>query len=505
MSELLDKHDYQKLLAAETSAYPSPIPTQEVSNGEFMPNVQNERQREFEVRLKDLGERIATKHGVSRRQFLKSLSGMAAAFVAMNEVYGNFFQVDKAEAAIPEMAAERAKSLSHQFIFDDHTHFVRGDASVDSPVRRFVNLRNNTAKAGLNPELAKETQTFEHIQFKNYVKEMFLDSDTKVVMLSGAPSDVPGDWFLTNRMKFDAREKINKMAGSKRQMFQAVFTPGQPGWEEEMDRAITELKPDSWKGYTIGDVNSLEKSKYPWRMDDEKIAYPVYEKMVKSGINIVCVHKGLFTESAARKIPRMMEYASVADVGKAAKDWPQLVFAIYHSGYRHQNDPDTATAEFDKSGRLAWVSDLAEIPGKFGVNNVYADLGAVFASTSVTHPRLAAAMLGILIRGLGSDHVVWGTDSVWYGSPQWQIEALRRLEIPPEMQKQHSFEPLGPADGLVKSAVFGYNSARLYKLDLRTSMKEFENDRFAKLKKDYELAGAHRSNLAYGYIAKAET
>ena len=90
-------------------------------------------------------------------------------------------------------------------------------------------------------------------------------------------------------------------------------------------------------------------------------------------------------------------------------------------------------------------------------------------------------MLGILIRGLGSDQVVWGTDSVWYGSPQWQIEALRRLEIPPEMQKQHSFQPLGPADGLVKSAIFGYNSARLYKLDLRTSMKELENDHLAKL------------------------
>jgi hypothetical protein len=61
---------------------------------------------------------------------------------------------------------------------------------------------------------------------------------------------------------------------------------------------------------------------------------------------------------------------------------------------------------------------------------------------------------------------------------------------------------LGPADGLVKSAIFGYNSARLYNLDLRTSMKQFENDTFAKLKAEYELAGADRSNLAYGYIAK---
>ena len=76
-------------------------------------------------------------------------------------------------------------------------------------------------------------------------------------------------------------------------------------------------------------------------------------------------------------------------------------------------------------------------------------------------------MMGMLVKGLGVDHVVWGTDAVWTGSPQWQIEALRRLEIPEDMQKKYGFAPLGPADGPVKRAIFGENSARLYKYDRR--------------------------------------
>ena len=69
-------------------------------------------------------------------------------------------------------------------------------------------------------------------------------------------------------------------------------------------------------------------------------------------------------------------------------------------------------------------------------------------------------MMGQLVKGLGADHVVWGTDAVWTGSPQWQIEALRRLEIPEDMQKKYGFKPLGPADGPVKRVILGETNAR---------------------------------------------
>ena len=68
-------------------------------------------------------------------------------------------------------------------------------------------------------------------------------------------------------------------------------------------------------------------------------------------------------------------------------------------------------------------------------------------------------LLHHLLYGMGVGHVIWGTDSVWYGSPQWQIEAFRRLEIPEDLQKKHGFAPLGKADGAVKAAILGGNSA----------------------------------------------
>ena len=136
------------------------------------------------------------------------------------------------------------------------------------------------------------------------------------------------------------------------------------------------------------------------------------------------------------------------------------------------------------------------------MTNVYAELGTAFASSAVTHPRHCAAMLGILISGFGADHVLWGTDSVWYGSPQWQIEAFRRLEIPEDLQRKHRFAALGPAGGAVKSAVLGRNAARLYGVDVAAGVvpESFAEDGIATARREYVAAGGERSNLAYGFV-----
>jgi uncharacterized protein len=223
---------------------------------------------------------------------------------------------------------------------------------------------------------------------------------------------------------------------------------------------------------------------------------------VKAGVTTLCVHKGLMPADYATSWPDMWQYATVWDVGKAAKDWPQINFVIYHSAMRPFIElPDRELAQFESTGRFDWVSDLADIPAKFGVNNVYAELGCCFANTCVTHPKLAAALLGTVIKGMGVKRVLWGTDCVWWGSPQWQIEALRRLEIPLEMQKQHGYTPLGAADGPVKSAIFAGNAARLYKIDTKAMLRKASVDQIDAMKREYLAQGGLPSNLRYGYVS----
>ena len=494
----LTSEQMKQLSPAEEASFPSPVPTQIVSSEEYMPVPQTPRQKEVEARIVAMADQIARKQGLSRRRFFQTASGMAASFVAMNQVFGQFFEASEAEAATPAMADQRAQSLKHQFVFDGHTHFLRDDTRITI----FVAQRAAVGKAGWNKEIGDKEQTIDDLKYDNYFKEIYLDSDTKVALLTNAPSDIPADWFLPQDLVFKTRDKVNKAAGSRRMLAHFTITPGQPGWLEQIDKAIEIYKPDSWKGYTVGDNTHKDTSHYPWRLDDEKLMYPAYEKFAKAGIRNVCIHKGLFAAGVEKQFQNLRPYADVSDVGKAAKDWPQLNFLIYHSGYRWVGGPPAdGRAEWEQTGRVSWVSDLAEIPAKYGVKNVYGDLGQLFAWTSIAEPMLAAAIMGILVKGLGADHVLWGTDAVWTGSPQWQIEGLRRIEIPEEMQRKYGFKPLGPATGTVKQAILAGNSLRLYHMH-QAHVDAIRNDRFALIKEDYEKSGEGRSNLRYGYVVK---
>jgi uncharacterized protein len=500
MGIYLSARELAQLESAE-QAFPSPVPTQIISNGEFNPLPQTHQQQQVEGRLKVLADKHAVKLGMDRRRFLHSSCGMAAAFLALNHVFGNLFEVSEAEAAEPERVADRAKALQGQFIFDDQTHFVHDKFQQKGLLGLAV-----FAAEHWNPALTdKEKSDLYYYKFENYVRQIFLNSDTSVALLSGAPFDDPAWWLLPNEQIIEAVDIVNRIAGTRRMLGHAVVTPGQPGWLDAVDRAIDSLHPDSWKLYTIGDPLSAN-TKFPFRLDDEKLLYPFYEKAVNAGIRTICIHKGLMPADYEKSWANVWQYNTAWDIGKAAKDWPQLNFVIYHGCLQaFREPPDRVLAEFEQTGEIKWASDLARIPAQYGVTNVYAEMGTSFAASCTANPRLTAALLGTWIKGMGVDHVVWGTDSVWYGSPQWQIEALRRLEIPDDMQKKFGFAPLGAADGFVKNQLFGFNSARLYNLSLRADYAPLTRDTFAQIREEYQLAGKLddlRDNAAYGFIAK---
>ena len=90
--------------------------------------------------------------------------------------------------------------------------------------------RRSARPAGTRP-WSDKPQSIEDLKFDNYFKEVFLDSDTKIAIISSAPSEVPEDWFLTNQMTAQARARVNEMTGSRRMLSHAIFTPGSPvGW-----------------------------------------------------------------------------------------------------------------------------------------------------------------------------------------------------------------------------------------------------------------------------------
>src|SRR5262245_45955908 len=194
---MLTPEELAKLEGAET-LFPSPIPVQFVSSDEFMPAPQTAQQKEFEARIKETGAQLARKHGMTRRNFFKTAGGMAAAFAALNEVYAKnsqpVYEVLKGETTSLDVAQQRTDALKNQFVMDMHTHFLR----EGTPITAFVAQRTAVGKAGWNPALKDKPQTIQDLMFPNYVKEIFLDSETKVDCISGSYSEEPNISFLPN-------------------------------------------------------------------------------------------------------------------------------------------------------------------------------------------------------------------------------------------------------------------------------------------------------------------
>ena len=212
MSSWLSDREQMLVEGAEKISLDLPIPTQIVSNGEYLPPKQSNLQKKVEKRMVELAEENAKHLGLSRRQFLQTSCGMATAFLAMNEIYGGgVFNVSEAEARDPELTLARTNELAGQFIFDDQTHFLRDDFPHDA----ILGLGEFAAEHW-NPKLKEEGLSLTRYKFENYIAELWYRSDTKMALLSGAPFDDPSWWLLGNDQIVAARDMINDFAGTTR-------------------------------------------------------------------------------------------------------------------------------------------------------------------------------------------------------------------------------------------------------------------------------------------------
>jgi predicted TIM-barrel fold metal-dependent hydrolase len=411
-----------------------------------------DRPRAVAARRDEHAARLAPTLGMDRRRFLATSATTAALLLALNDVHGRFFDVDRADAAEPPPERPRDPEPPAKFILDMQTgHLGAGSDGASLLARRRFAAGDNPQRRAWDPALAGHPVTAEALGFESWVREVFVESETDMAVVGGTA--------LTSEDAVRSRDLVNRLAGSRRALAHGAIRPHRPGAPEEMHRLARELRVDGWTADTLGTAPGAGPD--AWRMDDEKVAYPAWERAVKLKIRTVCVQKGLLPAADYRSLTDW-RFATVEDVGRAARDWPQLNFVVAHAAFRPLLDAAGALEEYRRTGRIPWVTDLAEIPLRYRVRNVYAELSTTFASTVVAFPELTAAILGQLVKGMGPDHVLWGTDSVWYGSPQWQIEAFRRFEIPEAMQAAHGFVPLEAGRGRVKQQILGENAAWLY-------------------------------------------
>ncbi len=472
-----------------TNEAPSPIPTRIASNEEFIPPPQTPELCLFEAKLTALSEKMAKKHGLSRRAFLRTGSGMAAALFALNEVFGPCYKVTAAEVEDPKAFEE--KWPKEQFIFDVQTHHV------DIAKKWYDDTPDGKSLVGffrmLRPFAGSLEKSLEELNRAHYVKEVFGDSDTTMAVISGVPTR---DWDknpLPPDQMVATRKYVNDLAGSQRVLSHGLLRPNLGKKEfDEMERQVKELKIDAWKMYTGAEIG--EKA---WFMDDEKVAYPFWERTKKLGIKNLCVHKGLplgaFNEKACTPF----------DLEKAAKDWPDLNFVVYHSGFRGFGGLAKGTGEkvvdpqSDDPQEIPWISDILRILKKNEkIKNIYFELGSTFGQLSSAKPEMCLHMLGQMVQVAGSDHILWGTDSIWGGSPQSQIVRLRKLQMTEELMKKHKYAELTDE---VKNQIFGLNAAKLFGLDPKAKLKAIKADKLTQLRDEYRKDPSP-SNTQYGWV-----
>jgi predicted TIM-barrel fold metal-dependent hydrolase len=191
-----------------------------------------------------------------------------------------------------------------------------------------------------------------------------------------------------------------------------------------------------------------------YALDSPELGMPVIEQARDLGITTICAHKGLpLLEFDER-------FNGPEDVCALAAQYPDMDFVVFHSAYERETTEGPAGSSTTGRGidTLLAAMDANGLPPN---SNVWCELGTTWRET-MSNPTEAAHVVGKLLTRMGEDRVMWGTDAIWYGSPQPQIMAFRAFQITPEFQERYGYPELTDA---LKRKVFGLNAAALLDLD----------------------------------------
>jgi hypothetical protein len=423
-----------------------PIKLGPCSNGEFVPPPPSDLVREAARRARAEAEDAAQRLGMSRRRFL--LSSMGAALTlgvlgacstdknkATGAASGGTFSIPPGASSDPGAASSAVGGT--EAIVNVQTHLLDYAAAPGAP-----DFFSGFPQRSCGEEDPRACFSIEH-----WMEELFLRSDTGAVVLSAIPIVGDADPLSIEIMEH-ARATAARLCGDARVLLQGHAVPNVGRLDAALD-AMDEVNAAhtiaAWKVYTHAPGPG-------WSFTDatgDAFLGRVEALHAAGGTRIVAVHKGFSGGNPA---------AAPGDIGPAAKAHPDLRFTVYHSGYEG-NDEGPFVEDGQGVDRLVRsLRDSGVGPGQ----NVYAELGSTWRAL-MGKPDEAAHVLGKLLLAVGEDNILWGTDSIWYGSPQDQIQAFRAFQITPAFQEQFGYPELTPA---VKAKVLGQNAAALYDIDL---------------------------------------
>ncbi|MDQ3026170.1 MAG: amidohydrolase [Pseudomonadota bacterium] len=428
-----------------------PVKLDTTTNGEFAP-IPLEAVHHLANRIaqESAGEN-ARRLGLDRRSFLVSACGVATTLMGMNAAYatqgrrGGFFELPR-EAGL-DLHAARSAVDGNEFIFDVQGHFVNPTGAWlkrlppdAKPMQGFATAE----RCALHREKGPRGY-LDCIGPDQFVKDVFMDSDTDLMVLSFVPSTREGEPLTIEEAENTARI-VERLEGTHRLLIHGRVNPNQPGDLEAMDELASKHKIAAWKTYT-----QFGPGGKGFFLDDEP-GIAMIERARKLGVKNIAIHKGLAFG------PQSYEHSTCVDVGRVAKRYPDVNFLIYHSGYVSGQKEGAYDAK-KTDGIDALVTSLAANGVKPGAN-VYAELGSTWRLL-MRDPDSAAHGLGKLLKHCGESNVLWGTDSIWYGSPQDQIQAFRTFQIAPELRDKHGYPEITAA---LRAKVFGLNALRVYSI-----------------------------------------